>query len=141
MIFRQFLLFSLLLAGCMPASKSARTTDIVTTSTGLKYTIIKTGTGQPAAIGDEVLIHEKMRYLNDSLLFSSYSLPHPVKVLIGGKQAIDGVDEGLRGMKKFEIRKLIVPPALSKRMGPQTFPHPDSTLVYEIEMIDILKKQ
>ena len=59
-------------------------------------------------------------------------------LLIGAHQAIEGVDEGLRGMKKGEIRKLIVPPALSKRTGNRTFPHPDSTLIYEIELVDIL---
>ena len=80
-----------------------------------------------------------MSMINDSLLFSSYTLTHPIKILIGGRQAIQGVDEGLRGMKKGEIRKLIVPPALSKRTGRQTFPHPDSTLIYQIELIDILK--
>ncbi len=44
-------------------------------------------------------------------------------------------------MKKGEIRKLIVPPSLSKRTGNQTFPHPDSTLIYEVELIDILPKK
>ena len=117
---------------------SCSTSRVVETKTGLKYTVIKKGKGKEANVGNEVLLHEKMSYRNDSLLFSSYSLPQPVKALIGGKQVIDGVDEGLRGMKKGEIRKLIVPPALSKRNGPQSFPHPDSILIYEVELIDIL---
>lgn len=112
----------------------------VQSDTGLKYKIIKKGRGETASHGKEVLIHEKMSYQNDSLLFSSYNLPGPVKFLVGGHQVIDGIDEGVRGMKKGEIRKLIVPPSLSKRRGSQTFPHPDSTLVYEIELIDILSK-
>lgn len=117
---------------------SHETTDLITTSSGLKYSILKEGNGNAAREGHEVLIHETMSYMNDSLLFSSYTLPHPVKVLIGGHQAIDGIDEGLRGMKVGEIRKLVVPPALSKRSGDWTFPHPDSTLLYRVELIDIL---
>ena len=111
---------------------------LIETQSGLQYTVIKKGKGKKARVGNEVLLHEKMSYTNDSLLFSSYSLPRPIKALIGGNQVIDGVDEGLRGMKKGEIRKLIVPPSLSKRKGPQTFPHPDSVLIYEVELIDIL---
>ncbi|HAD98168.1 MAG TPA: peptidylprolyl isomerase [Cryomorphaceae bacterium] len=104
----------------------------------MKYIVLKKGKGEAAQLGSEVLIHEKMSYPNDSLLFSSYDLPGPVKFMVGANQVIAGVDEGVRGMKKGEIRKLIVPPSLSKRSGNQTFPQPDSTLVYEIELIDIL---
>ncbi len=120
---------------------SCSTSKFVYSGSGLKYKVLKKGKGEIAKKGNEVLIHEKMSYQNDSLLFSSYNLPNPIKFLIGGNQVINGVDEGVRGMKKGEIRKLIVPPQLSKRMGNQTFPHPDSTLVYEVELIEILSKK
>ncbi|HMC01437.1 MAG TPA: FKBP-type peptidyl-prolyl cis-trans isomerase [Flavobacteriaceae bacterium] len=113
-------------------------TKFIKTESGLKYLIVKEGIGNPVEVGQEVLIQETMSYRNDSLLFDSRNLPSPVKVLVGGSQAIKGVDEGLVGMKKGEIKILIVPPNLSKRSGNSTFPHPDSTLVYEIELIDIL---
>ncbi len=129
-----FIIPFLCLIGCS-------TNKFVHSDSGLKYKVLKKGKGVIAKEGNEVLIHEKMSYQNDSLLFSSYNLPNPIKFLIGGNQVINGVDEGVRGMKKGEIRKLIVPPSLSKRMGNQTFPHPDSTLVYEVELIDILSKK
>lgn len=110
------------------------------TSSGLKYKILKRGTGETVKVGQEILLHETMSYRNDSLLFDSRKLPRPIKVLVGADQVIKGVDEGLVGMQKGEIKKLIVPPALSKRKGIQTFPHPDSVLIYEIELIDILKQ-
>jgi FKBP-type peptidyl-prolyl cis-trans isomerase len=131
-----FLFLVFVTLGC--GTNSGKSDNMTTTTSGLKYIILKKGNGISAKEGQEVLIHEKLSYSNNSLLFSSYNLPHPVKILIGGHQAIEGVDEGLRGMKKGEIRKLIVPPALSKRSGTQTFPHPDSTLIYEIELIEIL---
>lgn len=112
---------------------------MITTASGLQYKTVKEGTGPEAKSGDEVFIHETMSYRNDSLLFDSRTLPTPVKVLIGANQAIKGVDEGLRGMQQGEIRKMIVPPALSKRSGNPTFPHPDSVLVYEVELIEIVK--
>ena len=77
--------------------------------------------------------------MNDSLLFESRTLPNSIKVLVGGSQVIAGVDEALVGMKKGEIKKLIVPPKLSKRTGEHNFPHPDSTLLYKIELIDLIR--
>src|SRR5687767_3169960 len=123
----------ILIVGCAPGMKWT------TTPSGLKYTVIKKGTGKAVVAGDEVVIHESLRYLNDSLLFDSHILPEPVKVKVGGDQAIAGVDEGLHGMRKGEVRKLIVPPHLSRRSGNHTFPHPDSTLKYEIELMQIIQ--
>ena len=98
---RFFLLFIVLLVvliffSCIPKSKEKD--DIFITTSGLGYKVIKEGQGNHARIGQEVLIHETMSYLNDSLLFDSRKLSHPVKVLIGGKQPIHGVDEGLVGI-------------------------------------------
>lgn len=131
-----FILLSLIMLLCC---KDNSGNDMITTKSGLQYKTLKEGTGDEAKPRDEVFIHETMSYRNDSLLFDSRTLPTPVKVLIGGNQAIKGVDEGLKGMQQGEIRKMIVPPALSKRSGNPTFPHPDSVLVYEVELIEIVK--
>lgn len=121
-------------------NQSTQKKDFLESPSGLKYKILRKGNGEAVKVGQEILIHESMSYTNDSLLFDSRNLIYPIKVLVGANQVIKGIDEGLVGMKKGEIKKLIIPPALSKRTGVQTFPHPDSTLVYEIELIDILKK-
>jgi len=57
--------------------------------------------------------------------------------LLGGQQVIDDVDEGVTGMRIGERRKLIVPPALSRR---STYPDglsPEDTLYYDVELIGI----
>lgn len=119
--------------------KAYKETTYIETSSGLQYRILKKGTGEKAKKGQEVLVQETKSYRNDSLLFDSRTLPNPVRIKIGASQAIDGVDEALVGMKIGEVKKLIVPPKLSKRTGEHTFPHPDSILVYKVELIDILK--
>ncbi|WP_109437437.1 YceI family protein [Aquimarina sp. AU119] len=113
---------------------------MITTSSGLQYKILKEGSGGVVQKGQEIHIHETTKYTNGSLVFSSRNLTNPIKILVGGNQVIKGLDEGILGMKVGEVRKLIVPPELSKRMGNITFPHPDSTLVYEVELIDIVQK-
>ena len=117
----------------------SQSNQIITTS-GLTYETIKEGSGNEAKAGDEVLINESMRYSDGTLLFSTNQIGHPVKFLIGGNQAIEGIDEGVRGMKTGEIRKLIVPPSLSKRKDYPPNLSPDSTLYYEVELVEILKK-
>ncbi|MFD2562402.1 YceI family protein [Aquimarina rubra] len=116
-------------------------TDFITTESGLQYKILKVGSGPMVVKGQEVLIHETTKYTNDSLVYTSRNRTSPLKILVGGNQVIKGVDEGLQGMKVGEIRKLIVPPSLSKRTGNITFPHPDSTLLYDIELIDIVQEE
>ncbi|WP_299436797.1 YceI family protein [uncultured Aquimarina sp.] len=119
----------------------SKKTDFITTESGLQYKIVKPGAGMAVVKGQEVLIHETTKYTNDFIVYTSRDRPEPLKILVGGNQVIKGVDEGLLGMQKGEIRKLIVPPSLSKRMGNMTFPHPDSTLLYDIELIDIVEKK
>jgi len=111
----------------------------VITESGLRYEILKHGSGMTANEGNEVRVHEKMSYLNGMELYSTDGKNNLPKILIGGGQAIEGVDKGIRGMRVGEIRRLIVPPALSKRRQYPEFLSPDSTLVYEIELIEIIK--
>ncbi len=109
----------------------------ITTETGLKYTVLKTGKGKSARAGNEVAIYESMGYLNGQIYFSIERPKQPVKFTLGGNQAIDGIDEGVTGMKVGEIRKLIIPPALSKRSEYPPNLSPDSTLLYKIELVEI----
>ena len=132
------IIMTVLISAC---KKSSTITPYTTTTSGLQYMILKQGMGATVSSGQEILIHESTRYQNDSLVFSSRDNGEPLKILVGGNQVIEGLDEGVVGMKVGEVRKLIVPPALSKRTGEVRFPHPDSTLVYEVELIDIVQKQ
>ena len=79
-----------------------------------------------------------MRYPNGQLLFALSRPASPVRFRIGANQVIQGVDEGVRGMQKGEFRRVIVPPAFSKRAQYPDFLSPDSTLLYDIELVDIL---
>lgn len=112
----------------------------VRTSSGLQYTILKKGKGIRAKTGDEVLIYETTSYRNGTVLYSNYNSTSPVKVLIGGNQATEAVDEGLRNMQEGEVRELIAPPFLVKRKDYPPNVSPDSTLVIKIKLDKILNK-
>jgi FKBP-type peptidyl-prolyl cis-trans isomerase len=111
---------------------------IITTKSGLQYEIVMEGRGQAAKPGSQVRIHETTTLKDGTLIYSTRSKGNPVKFLLGGNQVVAGVDEGVRGMRVGEQRKLIVPPSLSKRSTyPASIP-PEATLYYDIELIEIV---
>lgn len=113
---------------------------IIETDSGLKYRILKEGSGQKAKIGDEILLYETTSYRDGTVLYSNYDSTSPVKVLIGGNQATQAVDEGLRGMRVGEIRELTASPNLVKRKSYPSNVSPDSTLVIKMRLDKILEK-
>jgi FKBP-type peptidyl-prolyl cis-trans isomerase len=136
-----FLLISFAFISCAnqnKATKGSLNDGYITTATGLKYKIIQKGSGEPAKAGQEVLIFETTTYLNGTVLYSNENTTRPVKILIGGHQATDGVDEGLRGMQVGEIRNLIAPPDLVKRKSYPPNVSPDSALSIKIILYKIL---
>lgn len=113
---------------------------IISKKSGLKYIILEKGKGITTKVGDEVFIYETTSYRNGTILYSNYNSTSPVKVLIGGNQATEAVDEGLRGMKIGEIRELIAPHYLVKRKSYPENVSPDSTLVIKIKLDRIERK-
>lgn len=128
------------IAGC--ATHKQATTKItygyITTASGLKYKILQRGTGSAATAGQEVLIFETTTYLNGTVLYSNEQSSNPVKVLLGGNQATEAVDEGIRGMQVGEIRQLIAPHYLVKRKSYPPNVSPDSALAIKVILHKIL---
>ncbi len=126
--------FLFVLANCSSTKQVSK--EVVTTS-GLRYLVLKQGTGEPAKQGQEVAIYESMALMSGKQFYSIERPAPPIKFTLGTKQAIDGVDEAVTGMKIGEIRKLMVPPSLSKRQDYPDYLSPDSTLLYKIELVEI----
>jgi FKBP-type peptidyl-prolyl cis-trans isomerase len=133
-----YVMLCITLLSCSGPIISGSKDDYISNPSGLKYKILKEGNGVPARVGDEVLIFETTSYRDGTILYSNENTSTPVKVLIGGNQATEGVDEGLRGMKVGEIRQLIAAPKLVKRTSYPPNVSPDSTLVIKIILHKIL---
>lgn len=138
MIVLRLLLISLLFYSCANNKLAKPQDEYITTASGLKYKILQKGSGEPAKAGQEVLLFETTSYLDGTVLYSNENSKTPVKVLIGGNQATNAVDEGLRGMQVGEIRKLIAPPDLVKRKSYPPNVSPDSSLAIKIILHKIL---
>lgn len=105
---------------------------------GLKYAIVAEGEGPAVKKGQSVRIHETTTLPDGTLIFSTRTKDRPLKFLVGGNQVIAGVDEAVVGMKVGERRKLIVPPALSKRSNYPSNIRPDAVLHCDVELVEIV---
>ena len=114
---------------------------LIQTQSGLEYEILRKGKGLEAKVGDEVLLYETTSYRNGTILYSNENSGKPVKVLIGGNQATQAVDEGLRGMKTGEVRRIFAPSYLVKRKSYPPNVSSDSALVIRMTLDKILEKR
>ena len=110
-----------------------------TTASGLVIEELVEGTGDTAAAGQTVSVHYT-GWLTDGKKFdSSKDRNDPFDFPLGGRRVIAGWDEGVQGMKVGGARKLTIPPELGygARGAGGVIP-PNATLVFEVELLEIL---
>ncbi|ELR18263.1 peptidylprolyl cis-trans isomerase, FKBP-type domain containing protein [Acanthamoeba castellanii str. Neff] len=102
---------------------------------GLKLEDTKLGAGKVATLGKRVSVLYK-GFLTNGKSFDS-SLNKPFTFRLGVGEVIKGWDAGVAGMKVGGRRKLVIPPALG--YGRQSMPGipGNSTLLFEVELVDV----
>lgn len=105
---------------------------------GLKIEILSEGKGEGAKVGQRVAVHYTGKLSTGSTFDSSVGRGQPFEFKIGEGAVIKGWDAGLQGMKVGEKRRLTIPPeyGYGKRGSGGKIP-PDSTLVFDLELIKI----
>lgn len=122
-----------------PAAKPAKD-GWVTLPSGLKYKDKKVGKGTEVTPNTRVTVQYK-GWLDNGTVFDTSRKPGrtPFSFTVDNDQVIQGWHEGLKGMKVGGIRELNIPPALG--YGDQDMGQipPNSTLHFEIELLDAKK--
>ncbi len=111
--------------------------EFTTTTTGLKYRILREGAGASPTEADTVLCHYR-GWLDDGTEFdSSYSRGEPTDFPLS--RVIDGWTEGLQFVKEGGMIELEVPYQIGYGEGgmPPKIP-PRATLHFTVELIEIL---
>ena len=114
-------------------------TKIVTSKSGLKYVILQSGMGEKADSADLVTVHYT-GFLTDGKIFdSSVERDEPFKFRLKLQPVIPGWEEGVKLLGKGGKAKLIIPPALGYGAMPVGSIPPNSTLIFDVEVLNVEK--
>lgn len=120
-------------------AKAAKEKGAVTTPSGLVYLSLKEGSGASPAVTDTVKVNYRGTLTDGKEFDSSYKRGQPAEFPLKG--VIRCWTEGLQMMKVGGKAKLVCPPdiAYGERGAGALIP-PNATLVFEVELLDIVKK-
>jgi len=122
----------------MPAFSASPEDKIKKTKSGLKYEIIREGTGPSPKMGSMVTVHYA-GWLPDGTPFDdSFSTGIPAELQLG--RVIQGWNEGLQLMKTGAVYKFTIPSYLAYGTGgaPPKI-GPNQALVFHVELIKVAK--
>ena len=116
-------------------SENAKKEGVVTTESGLQYKIISAGDGPKPQATDSVQVHYRGTLVDGTEFDSSYSHGGPVTFTLN--QVIPGWTEGLQMINQGSKAELYVPSELAYGSTGNPSIQPNSTLIFEIELLDI----
>lgn len=105
---------------------------------GLQYKIIKKGTGKTPTATDKVKTNYRGTLIDGTEFQNSYKLNKPAEFLVKG--VIPGWTEALQLMKEGGKWELYIPANLAYGVQGRPGIPANSTLIFEIELLEVLKK-
>lgn len=112
---------------------------VMETASGLQYIVEKEGEGAQPTAEDEVTVHYTGKLLDGTVFDSSVNRGEPATFPLN--RVIPGWTEGVQLMKEGGKYTFFIPSDLA--YGPQGIPGaipPHSTLIFEVELIKVIKK-
>ena len=124
--------------GVACGQSDATPAGVTVTPSGLQYTDLVVGTGEPARAGATAVVHYTGWLVDGTKFDSSVDRGTPFDFVLGQGQVIKGWDEGVGSMRVGGKRKLTIPPELGygDRGAGRVIP-PGATLVFEVELLEV----
>lgn len=98
------------------------------------------GTGATAVAGDTLTVHYVGTFTNGSKFDSSVDANQPYTFRLGTGAVIAGWDQGVAGMRVGGKRRLTIPPDLAYGSQGRGVIPPNTTLLFEIDLLSIAGK-
>jgi FKBP-type peptidyl-prolyl cis-trans isomerase FklB len=114
----------------------AKQEGVVTLPSGLRYKVLKEGSGKQPTADDTVKVHYRGTLVDGTEFDSSFSRNQPAVFPVS--RVIPGWTEALQLMKEGDKWQLVLPPELAygdKGAGPRI--GPNATLVFEVELLEV----
>lgn len=115
--------------------ENAKKPGVITTASGLQYSIEKQGTGKQPKATDTVEVNYEGKLVNGQVFDSSFARGQPISFALN--QVIPGWTEGLQLMKEGAVYTFYIPAQLgygAQDMG--TIPA-NSTLIFKVELLAV----
>lgn len=112
-------------------------TPVPVTDAKVQIEDIQVGTGEEVKSGDTIVMHYRGTLEDGTQFDSSYDRGEPFVTQIGTGAVIQGWDQGVPGMKVGGKRKLTIPPELGYGSADMGEIPPNSTLIFEVELLEI----
>jgi FKBP-type peptidyl-prolyl cis-trans isomerase FkpA len=118
-------------------------------SSGAPYSQVdlRLGTGAEAVTGKNVIVnytgwlYDPTKTDGKGLQFDTSVGATPLTFTLGTGQVIQGFDRGVTGMKVGGARRIVMPPSLGYGASRNNSIPPYSTLVFEIELVEVVETQ
>jgi len=111
---------------------------VITTKSGLQYKVLRKGDGEKPKATDKVKVHYRGTLLNGNEFDSSYKRGNPATFRLNA--VIKGWQEGLQLMATGSKYQLFIPSELGYgEQGAGNMIGPNTTLIFEVELLDIVK--
>ncbi len=110
---------------------------VVATASGLQYKVITAGKGKKPSASNEVKVHYRGTLINGTEFDNSYKRGEPISLPISG--VIPGWTEALQLMPVGSKWELYIPANLGYGNNPSGPIPPGSTLIFEVELLGIVK--
>lgn len=121
--------------GAKYAASFAKEKGVKKTASGLLYRIDKQGTGEAPKESDTVVVNYRGTLIDGTVFDNSYDRGEPLSFRLDG--VIPGWTEGLKLLKKGGKMKLVIPPSLAYGKASVPGIPVNSTLVFEVELLDV----
>lgn len=119
--------------------ENALNKSVYQTQSGLQYKIVKKGNGKKPKATDRVKVHYTGKLIDGKVFDSSVQRGEPIEFMLN--QVIPGWTEGLQLMDEGSSYTLYIPYQLGYGEQPAGEIPPGSTLIFEVELLEIMPGQ
>ncbi len=111
-------------------------TRMVRTASGLYVQDLREGEGFTAQRASLVTLRY-VGYLPDGTVFDTTGDGEPFQFRLGGSEVIRGWNQGIPGMKRGGVRRLVIRPSLAYGARGRGVIPPYATLVFDVQLLDV----
>ncbi len=135
---KYYFLFAIIVLHLLFACRSSKIQEEdkwITTPSGLKYIDLVIGKGDFPKPRQRITINFIMKTEEGTIIEDTYQSKIPMSFILGNKDAIEGLEEGVSTMRVGGKRILMIPPELG--FGTSSFRNipPNSKLIVEVELV------